>query len=46
VAGYPKAILEKLQGRGINHFIHIKSNVLETLIEFQNLLGINKALNN
>jgi len=43
VAGYPKAILEKLQQKGINHFIHVKSNVLKTLIEFQNLLGINKT---
>jgi methylmalonyl-CoA mutase len=40
VAGYPKDILEKLQEQGIEHFIHLRSNVLETLSTFQNLLGI------
>ncbi|MFU8843561.1 MAG: methylmalonyl-CoA mutase family protein [Bacteroidales bacterium] len=40
VAGYPKAILEALQQKGIRHFIHIKSNILETLKTFQKELGI------
>jgi len=40
VAGYPKAILDQLQNKGLKHFIHIKTNVLETLKEFQKLLGI------
>lgn len=40
VAGYPKAILEQLKSKGLKHFIHVRTNVLEMLIEFQNLLGI------
>jgi methylmalonyl-CoA mutase len=42
VAGYPKDILEELQETGIEHFIHMRSNVLETLKTFQNLLGIDQ----
>ncbi len=41
VAGYPKEILDELQEKGIRHFIHLRSNVLESLQEFQELLGIN-----
>ncbi len=40
VAGYPKEILEDLKSKGIQDFIHIKSNVLETLADFQRRLGI------
>jgi methylmalonyl-CoA mutase len=40
VAGYPKSIVEDLKQKGIRHFIHMRSNVLETLKEFQKLLGI------
>ena len=40
VAGYPKAIIEDLKQKGIKHFIHIKSNVLEILREFQEILRI------
>lgn len=40
VAGYPKAIIEVLKQKGIRHFIHVKSNILETLNEFQRLVGI------
>jgi methylmalonyl-CoA mutase len=40
VAGYPKSSLEQLQEAGIRHFIHIRSNVLETLQGFQDELGI------
>ncbi len=40
IAGYPKDAIEELKSKGIRHFIHVKSNVLETLKEFQQLLGI------
>jgi len=40
IAGYPKESLEILQSSGIRHFIHIRSNVLETLREFNKELGI------
>lgn len=41
IAGYPKDSMEELQAMGIKHFVHVKSNVLETLKEFQSELGIN-----
>jgi methylmalonyl-CoA mutase len=40
VAGFPKAIVDELKQKGIQHFIHVKSNVLEKLGEFQLLLNI------
>jgi methylmalonyl-CoA mutase len=40
VAGYPKESIDELKSIGIKHFIHLKSNVLETLREFQGLLGM------
>ena len=40
IAGYPKDTLEELRAKGIAHFIHIRSNVLEELKKFQGLLGI------
>ncbi|MGM0550103.1 MAG: methylmalonyl-CoA mutase family protein [Bacteroidota bacterium] len=40
VAGYPKAIMDDLKAKGIEHFIHVKSNLLEELKGFQQLLGI------
>lgn len=40
VAGYPKNILEALKAAGIEHFIHVKSNVLESLQGFQEKLGL------
>ncbi len=40
IAGFPKAIIDQLKEKGIQHFIHIKSNVLEKLNEFQLLLNI------
>jgi len=40
IAGYPKDAIEELKSLGIKHFIHVKSNVLETLKEFQKTLGI------
>jgi methylmalonyl-CoA mutase len=39
VAGDP-ACKEELQGKGISHFISVRSNVLETLKEYQKELGI------
>jgi methylmalonyl-CoA mutase len=41
VAGFPKAIVEELKEKGIHHFIHVKSNVLETLGKFLEMLSIN-----
>ena len=41
IAGYPKNELDTLKQNGIEHFIHMRSNVLEELQQFQQLLGIN-----
>jgi len=40
LAGYPKDIIEDLKQAGIKHFIHMHSNVLESLQEIQQELGI------
>ncbi len=40
IAGYPKESIDALNAAGIRHFIHVKSNVLETLLEFQKMIGI------
>ncbi len=40
IAGYPKNELETLKQNGIEHFIHVRSNVLDELQHFQQLLGI------
>lgn len=40
LAGYPKDSLETLKQAGIEHFIHIRSNVLEELQKFHGLLRI------
>lgn len=40
VAGYPKDIVEELKAKGIEHFIHVRSNVLEELGKYMNLIGI------
>ncbi|MEA3316371.1 MAG: methylmalonyl-CoA mutase family protein [Bacteroidota bacterium] len=40
IAGYPKDIIDDLKAAGIKHFIHVKSNLLETLGGFQKELGI------
>jgi methylmalonyl-CoA mutase len=39
VAGYPKSI-DELKAKGLKHFIHMKSNLIETLQGFQTELGI------
>jgi methylmalonyl-CoA mutase len=40
LAGYPKDNIEQYRNAGIDAFIHAKSNVLETLKDFQQKLGI------
>jgi methylmalonyl-CoA mutase len=40
VAGFPKDIVDELKTKGIENFIHIRSNVLESLEEFQKKLNI------
>lgn len=40
IAGYPTDLIDDLKQQGIQHFIHLRSNVLETLQNFQNLIGI------
>ena len=34
LSGYPKDLVDDLQKKGLKHFIHMRSNVLETLKEF------------
>lgn len=38
IAGYPKDAVENLKEIGIKHFIHVKSNLLEELKKFQELI--------
>ncbi len=38
IAGYPKKHVETLKSQGTEHFIHVKSNVLETLQKFNEIL--------
>lgn len=38
VAGYPKDTLEELREAGIEHFIHVKTNMLESLRQFNKIL--------
>ncbi|MBN3035242.1 MAG: methylmalonyl-CoA mutase small subunit, partial [Bacteroidales bacterium] len=40
VAGYPKESAEELKMMGIRHFIHLRSDIPETLSQFQKELGI------
>jgi len=40
VAGYPKDIIDQLKAAGVDEFIHVKSNALDTLYAFQQKLGI------
>lgn len=40
LAGYPAKLVPQLKAAGMEHFIHMRSNVLETLHEFQIKLGI------
>ena len=40
VAGYPKDDIESLKEMGVDDFIHVKSNLLESLQKYNQLLGI------
>ncbi len=40
LAGYPKELMDELKAKGLTNFIHVKSNVLEELKRYQNILGI------
>jgi methylmalonyl-CoA mutase len=40
LAGYPKDYIDSFKQAGIDEFIHVRSNVLETLGEFHRKLGI------
>ncbi len=40
VAGYPKDSLDELKNAGIEHFIHIRSNLLQELQTFQKIMGV------
>lgn len=40
VAGYPKDIIDNLKAAGVDEFIHVRTNVLETLYAFQQKLGV------
>lgn len=40
VAGYPKEILDTLKQAGVDDFIHVRANLLETLEAYQEKLGI------
>jgi methylmalonyl-CoA mutase len=40
LAGYPKELVDQFKAAGLIHFIHIKSNVLEELSSYQQLIGI------
>ncbi len=40
LAGYPPALVEELKATGMENFIHVKSNVLEELKRYQQMLGI------
>ena len=42
LAGNPEGTADILKEAGMKHFIHVKSNVLETLQDFQKQLGITK----
>lgn len=40
VAGYPKDIMDQLNQAGVQHYIHMRTNALETLQRFNDTLGI------
>jgi methylmalonyl-CoA mutase len=40
LAGYPADLAEQLAKQGIRNFIHIKTNILQSLKQFQAMLGI------
>lgn len=40
IAGFPKSIADELKQSGVDEFIHVRSNLLQTLESFQEKLGI------
>ena len=40
VAGYPKEIVDSLKAAGVDEFIHVRTNALDTLYRFQQKLGV------
>lgn len=40
LAGYPKDQIDQYKGYGVDEFIHVKTNVLECLTRYNQLLGI------
>ena len=40
VAGFPKELIETFKAAGVDDFIHVKSNLLETLRDFNKKIGI------
>ncbi len=40
VAGNPKDIIDKLNNAGVDHYIHMRTNALESLTHFNDILGI------
>ncbi len=44
LAGYPLPLAETLKSAGMQYFIHVKTNVLETLQMFQEKLGIQSKM--
>lgn len=40
VAGYPAPYLDELKSIGVEHFIHVKSNIVEELKKYQEELGV------
>ncbi len=40
VAGYPKESIEELRSKGVENFIHIRSNLIEEIERYHQLLGI------
>jgi methylmalonyl-CoA mutase len=41
VAGNPKEHIDALKAAGVQGFVHIASDAVETLTEWQNRLGVN-----
>jgi methylmalonyl-CoA mutase len=40
VAGFPKDSIEELKSKGVQNFIHVKSDVLEELVKYQEMLSV------
>ncbi|MCD6661661.1 MAG: methylmalonyl-CoA mutase family protein [Lentimicrobium sp.] len=40
VAGFPKELVDSLKAAGVDEFIHVRTNVLDTLYAFQQKLGV------